>query len=84
MFCLVFCINRRVAFVADGHANGSLNLSRALGDMEYKKAKHLPPELQMVSAHPDVRVLDLKHGDDFCVLACDGIWAVLNEQQVCL
>ncbi|CAD7703798.1 unnamed protein product [Ostreobium quekettii] len=74
-------IRKAGGFVADGRVNGSLNLSRALGDMEYKKAKHLPPEEQMVSAFPDVRVLDLKRGDDFCVLACDGIWDVLTEQQ---
>ena len=30
-------------FVADGRVNGSLNLSRALGDLEYKQAQ-LPPE----------------------------------------
>jgi hypothetical protein len=30
--------------VADGRINGNLNLSRALGDLEYKKDKNLPPE----------------------------------------
>jgi len=74
-------IRKAGGFVADGRVNGSLNLSRALGDMEYKKSKHLPPKEQMVSAYPDVRVLDLKRGDDFCILACDGIWDVLTEQQ---
>lgn len=70
-------------FVADGRVNGSLNLSRALGDMEYKRCRDLPPSEQMVSSCPDVRSLDLKRGDDFCILACDGIWDVLTEQQVC-
>eukprot|EP00803_Ostreobium_quekettii_P001918 evm.model.scf_2090.4 EVM.evm.TU.scf_2090.4 scf_2090:17865-24744(-) len=74
-------IRKAGGFVADGRVNGSLNLSRALGDMEYKKSKHLPPKEQMVSPYPDVRVLDLKRGDDFCILACDGIWDVLTEQQ---
>jgi hypothetical protein len=30
--------------VADGRINGNLNLSRALGDFEYKKDKSLTPE----------------------------------------
>ena len=34
-------------FVADGRVNGSLNLSRALGDLEYKQNRDLPPEEQV-------------------------------------
>ncbi len=34
-------------FVADGRVNGSLNLSRALGDLEYKQTKELGPEEQV-------------------------------------
>jgi hypothetical protein len=30
--------------VSDGRINGNLNLSRALGDLEYKKDKSLTPE----------------------------------------
>ena len=30
-------------FVADGRVNGSINLSRALGDLEYKSASHVRP-----------------------------------------
>lgn len=33
-------------FVTDGRVNGSLNLSRALGDLEYKQTKELGPEEQ--------------------------------------
>ena len=33
--------------MADGRVNGSLNLSRALGDMEYKQSKELGPEEQV-------------------------------------
>jgi hypothetical protein len=31
-------------FVSDGRINGNLNLSRAMGDLEYKKDRNLPPE----------------------------------------
>lgn len=69
-------------FISDGRVNGSLNLSRALGDMEYKQTKGLPPAEQMITAMPEVRTLDLQEGDEFLVLACDGIWDVLTNQEV--
>jgi protein phosphatase 1G len=68
-------------FVADGRVNGSLNLSRALGDMEYKKAPGVGPEGQAVTAVPEVRGERLQEGDEFLVLACDGIWDVLTNQE---
>lgn len=68
-------------FVADGRVNGSLNLSRALGDMEYKQTKELGPDEQMVTAVPEVRKEVLQPGDEFILLACDGIWDVLTNQE---
>ena len=38
--------------VDDGRINGNLNLSRALGDFEYKASKNLPVEEQIVTANP--------------------------------
>lgn len=61
--------------------NGSLNLSRALGDFEYKMNKTLPAEEQMVTALPDVRSTRLQEGDEFLLLACDGIYDVMENQQ---
>ncbi|KAL6779395.1 hypothetical protein ACKKBG_A12165 [Auxenochlorella protothecoides x Auxenochlorella symbiontica] len=68
-------------FVADGRVNGSLNLSRALGDMEYKQSKEMGPEHQAVTAVPEVRTETLQAGDEFLILACDGIWDVLTVQE---
>ncbi|XP_028845383.1 protein phosphatase 1G [Denticeps clupeoides] len=66
----------------DGRVNGGLNLSRAIGDHFYKRNKALPPEEQMISALPDVKVLTLNEEHDFMVLACDGIWNVMSSQEV--
>ncbi|KAF7669388.1 hypothetical protein LDENG_00193110 [Lucifuga dentata] len=66
----------------DGRVNGGLNLSRAVGDHFYKRNKALPPEEQMISAMPDVKVLTLNEDHDFMVIACDGIWNVLSSQEV--
>ena len=37
---------------------------------------------QMVIAVPEVRHLRLEEGDEFLILACDGIWDVLSNQEV--
>ena len=39
-------------FVHDGRVNGTLNLSRALGDMEFKRGAQLPPAEQVMTS-PD-------------------------------
>lgn len=68
-------------FVSEGRVNGSLALSRALGDFEYKGNKDLPPDEQAVTAHPDVKEFQLEDGDEFMILACDGIWDVMTSQK---
>ena len=44
------------------------------GDHFYKENTGLPLEEQMITAMPDVQSRDLEAGDEFIVLACDGIW----------
>jgi serine/threonine protein phosphatase PrpC len=68
-------------FVAEGRVKGSLALSRAIGDMEFKQAAGLPAEQQMVTALPEVQTERLVSGDEFLIIACDGIWDVMTSQQ---
>ncbi|CDH58421.1 protein phosphatase [Lichtheimia corymbifera JMRC:FSU:9682] len=65
-----------------GRVNGNLALSRALGDFEFKQNKDLPPEKQAVTAEPDVTEHKLTANDEFAVVACDGIWDCMTNQQV--
>ncbi|CAL5361634.1 unnamed protein product [Camellia sinensis] len=69
-------------FVQYGRVNGSLNLARAIGDMELKQNKSLPAEKQIVTANPDVNTVELCDDDEFLVIACDGIWDCMSSQQV--
>jgi len=64
--------------------NGSLAVSRALGDYAYKSVKNLGPCEQLVSPEPEVLVWerDLEK-DEFLVLACDGVWDVMCNEDVC-
>jgi protein phosphatase 1B len=64
--------------------NGSLAVSRALGDFEYKNVPGKGPCEQLVSPEPEVYVLE-RHlaTDEFLVLACDGIWDVMTNEELC-
>ncbi|XP_061959989.1 probable protein phosphatase 2C 60 isoform X2 [Populus nigra] len=69
-------------FIVVGRVNGTLNLSRAIGDTEFKQNKKLPAEQQIVTANPDIKTVDLCDDDEFLVLACDGIWDCMSSQQL--
>jgi len=69
-------------FVEFGRVNGSLALSRALGDFEFKQNGSLSPEYQIVTSDPEIVEHDLKENDEFIVLACDGIWDCMTSEEV--
>ncbi|KAK5643526.1 hypothetical protein RI129_007371 [Pyrocoelia pectoralis] len=62
--------------------NGNLALSRALGDFIFKRNDKIKPEEQMVTAYPDVQVRTITPDWEFIVLACDGIWDVMTNDEV--
>ena len=70
--------------VVYGRVNGNLNLSRSIGDLAFKNETQLIPEKQIITANPDIfhRVIDTEQ-DEFIVIACDGIWEVMDSQSVC-
>ena len=63
--------------------NGSLAVSRALGDFEYKNVEGKGPCEQLVSPEPEIFVVDRSENDEFVVLACDGIWDVMSNEELC-
>lgn len=63
-----------------GRVNGNLNLSRSVGDLKYKQTAGLPPPEQMITAEPDITQVELKPGDEFIILGCDGIWDCLTNE----
>jgi len=62
--------------------NANLNLSRAIGDLRYKTNRALSPSEQIITAEPDVTVTELTHEHEFLVMACDGVWDVMKNQEV--
>lgn len=63
--------------------NGTLAVSRALGDFEFKKDVLRGPCEQLVSPEPEVTIIERDPKDEFLVLACDGIWDVMNNDDLC-
>eukprot|EP00656_Telonema_subtile_P003715 TRINITY_DN11683_c0_g3_i1.p1 TRINITY_DN11683_c0_g3~~TRINITY_DN11683_c0_g3_i1.p1 ORF type:complete len:472 (+),score=83.47 TRINITY_DN11683_c0_g3_i1:155-1570(+) len=51
---------------------GVLAVTRAIGDKDLKKC---------VTAHPDVYEFDLTSEDEFVVMASDGLWDVMDNQE---
>ena len=74
-------IRRAGGSVEDNRVMGTLNLSRSLGDFEYKHNPDLAAEEQMVTAFPDVKSIVLSKDAHFLVLATDGLWDVLSPQE---
>lgn len=69
-------------FVEFGRVNGNLALSRAVGDFEFKQNYALDAEHQVVTVNPDILTHDWTGEEEFLVVACDGIWDCLSNQQV--
>ncbi|ORX59423.1 PP2C-domain-containing protein [Hesseltinella vesiculosa] len=74
-------IEKAGGHVEFGRVNGNLALSRALGDFEFKARPRLSPEEQMVTADPDIICHRITKKDDFIILACDGIWDCMTNQE---
>ncbi|KAF0289033.1 Protein phosphatase 1K, mitochondrial [Amphibalanus amphitrite] len=56
--------------------NGRLAMTRSIGDLHLKRSG--------VTAFPDTRSLEVKHGRDaFLVLTSDGINHVMSDQEIC-
>ena len=75
-------IERAGSFVAIERVNGELAMSRALGDFQYKQAKHMDISQQAVTCIPEVTIHTRTKSDGILVLACDGVWDVLTNREV--
>uniref|UniRef100_A0A7S4P0N3 PPM-type phosphatase domain-containing protein n=1 Tax=Paramoeba aestuarina TaxID=180227 RepID=A0A7S4P0N3_9EUKA len=61
----------------------NLAVSRAVGDLMYKSEEFVQDKNSGVVADADTRVVELGEGDDFVIMACDGVWDVLEYQVAC-
>lgn len=68
------------SFVDNGRVQGNLAVSRAIGDLFFKR-RDVPQEDQPVTAKPDFEIIERdRANDEFIVLACDGLWDSRSSQ----
>ncbi|RNF01502.1 putative protein phosphatase 2C [Trypanosoma rangeli] len=70
-------------FVQFGRVCGILAVSRALGDYEFKfnGNRFIANKELMVSNVADVRQINLTDSSKFLLLACDGLWDVVENEE---
>jgi len=64
----------RIIFFGTWRVEGVLAVTRAIGDRRLKK---------YVSAVPEIKRRKIQEGDQFLILATDGVWDVLSSQEAC-
>ena len=76
--------------ITDSHGTkrtGSLSLSRAFGDRRYKSPmvqkllKSIHEDEDLISSEPEIKYRHIKPDDQFIIIACDGVWDVLENPE---
>lgn len=65
--------------IQHGRVNGILGLTRAMGDFEFKSEDG---EHDVISCVPDVKVVPVDRATEFIVVACDGVFDVMSNEEV--
>jgi serine/threonine protein phosphatase PrpC len=68
-------------FVQFNRVNGELAMSRALGDFRYKLRDDMKMYEQLVIPIPDISIHERSAEDRVAVLACDGVWDVIQNEE---
>ncbi|CAM9474885.1 unnamed protein product [Scytosiphon promiscuus] len=69
--------------VKHNRVEGKLAVSRCIGDHPFKSDPKLPLERQMVVCDPEVTVIPRSDADEFVIMACDGVWDVMGNDEAC-
>jgi len=60
-------------FIKDDRVNGMIAVTRAIGDHNIKRVGYVRNDIYFT-------MKELEASDDFLILACDGVWDVLEDQ----
>ncbi|KAH7644622.1 protein phosphatase 2c-like protein 3 [Dermatophagoides farinae] len=69
-------------WVQFNRVNGNLALSRAFGDFVFKRNEKRSATEQIVIAYPDIQTRSLTSDLEFIIMACDGVWDVMTNEEV--
>lgn len=67
-------IQKAGGYVRDGRVMGIIEVSRSIGDGQYKALG--------ITSIPDIKRCQLTDDDMFILLACDGLWKVFTSEEV--
>jgi len=68
-------------YVDDKRVDGRLAVSRAIGDVDFKQTYGLGQAEQAVTCAPDILEYTRTENDDFIIIACDGLWDVMTNEE---
>eukprot|EP00299_Pterocystis_sp_00344_P006866 c1929_g1_i1.p1 GENE.c1929_g1_i1~~c1929_g1_i1.p1 ORF type:complete len:564 (-),score=90.38 c1929_g1_i1:46-1737(-) len=79
-------VEQSVGYVTVSRVNGELGVSRGLGDFRFKgsaAAEHFNKTFtsDLVISTPEICEVALDSGDEFVLLASDGLWDVFSSQE---
>jgi len=66
--------------ITQGRVQGTLAVARSFGDIEYKDKSTLGAGV--LTCEPDIKIWNVVDATEFMVLACDGLWDVMTNEQV--
>ena len=69
--------------IINNRIEGKLNLTRAIGDLGFKKCPNLKNYEQCVTASPEITKYKSLEGIEFIIMGCDGLWDCVNPQKLC-
>eukprot|EP00929_Paragymnodinium_shiwhaense_P018413 TRINITY_DN12899_c0_g1_i1.p1 TRINITY_DN12899_c0_g1~~TRINITY_DN12899_c0_g1_i1.p1 ORF type:complete len:631 (-),score=130.16 TRINITY_DN12899_c0_g1_i1:36-1928(-) len=75
-------IGGRVLGIMPPRVDGILAVSRALGDFDFKRELSQPPSAQKVTCIPDIYEAGNVPEGSLVILACDGVWDVMSNDDV--
>lgn len=79
---IAYVNRRRLCKVRGGLLSFNLGVSRGLGDFSFKKDKTVSGEEQPFTCYPDVEVIERREGDEYIVIASDGLWGWMSSNDV--
>jgi len=70
--------------ITNGRIDGRINLTRSIGDFQYKKNNYsLKDNQQAVIPCPEIYKFKITSDIEFMIMGCDGLWDYVDPQKLC-
>lgn len=76
-------IQKSGEFIINNRIKGKLNLTRAIGDFQFKSSPHLKFYEQSVIAFPEITKIKRTDDINYIIMGCDGVWDCVEKQGLC-